>query len=210
MRERNIKRTEITTGLKAMLVTSGLLVGVGIIPVATYAVSNTANTVVNATIASTISITSSGTVNLGITPVTGGSQTTASDTVGVSTNNSSGYTLSLKDADATLTLVNGSNTIANSSNTYASPAILANNTWGYRVDSATIGGFGAGPTTATANQTSNSATFSGIHSTDDIIKQTTTTTSGDNTLVWYSAKADTSKPNGTYTDTVTYTATTNP
>ena len=180
------------------------------VPTAVYAATNTADTIINANIASTISLLNTGTVNLPVTPVSGGAQTTASDTVLVSTNNTSGYTLSLKDSDATTALTKDSDTIPASSNTYASPAVLANNTWGYRVDDSAIGGFGAGPTTASTDQTTNAALFSGIHTTDDTIKSTTTTTAGDTIYVWYSVKADTSNPNGTYTDTVTYTATTNP
>jgi hypothetical protein len=171
--------------------------------------AETANTTVNAVIASVISVSSSSPVTLNITPVSGGAQTTQSDTVTVSTNDADGYTLTLQDGDATTTLVNGGNSINAHSGTQASPTVLANNSWGYRVD--TIGGFGAGPGAASTNQASNSLTFAGVPASGspNTIKTTGTTASGDTTTVWYSAKADTTKVAGTYSDTVTYTATTN-
>lgn len=181
----------------------------GVLASATFAVSSTANTTVNATIASTISISSSGTVNLAITPTASGSATSASDTVSVSTNDSSGYTLQLADADTNTNLVNGANNIPASSGTFASPATLADNTWGYRVDGA--GNFGSGTTTAQSNAASLNGTWAGVPSSSSpaTLKATATTASGSTTTVWYGAMANTSMPNGTYTDTVTYTATGN-
>jgi hypothetical protein len=178
-------------------------------PLAAGAATDTASTTVNAVLGSTISISSTSPVNLNITPVSGGAQTTASDTVSVSTNNAGGYFLTLEDGDATTNLVNGGNNITAHAGTQASPTALANNTWGYRVD--TVGGFGAGPTSGSSNQTTNSSTFAGVPASGspNTLKTTGTTASGDTTTVWYSAKADTTKPNGTYADTVTYTATTN-
>ena len=189
------------------------VVGVALAPVAASAATATANTTINAVIASVISITTSGTVTLNITPVSGGAQTSASDTVTVSTNNATGYNLKIKDSDATLTLTNGANTIAASSNTFATGGVLANNTWGWAVANTTTGiganGFDASYSTFT-DQTSHASKWAGITATDQQFKNTSTTASGDTTTVWYSAKADTTKPNGTYTDTVVYTATTNP
>ena len=194
------------------LVISGAAVSLGasslLVPAA-YAVSQTANTVINANIGVTVSISTSGTVNLAITPTSGGSATSASDTVSVSTNDSAGYTLELSSSSAQVTLTNGGNSIAASSGTQTSPVTLANNTWGYRVDG--VGGFGSGPTSAQTNQASLSGTWAGIPASGspNTLKTTATTASGDTTTVWYGAKADTTKPNGTYTDTVTYTATGN-
>ncbi len=189
------------------------VVGVVLTPVAASAVAASANTTINAVIGSTISITTSGTVTLNIVPVSGGAQTSASDTVTVNTNNATGYELAVKDSDATLTLASGGNSIAASSNTFAAGAALANNTWGWAVPDTTTGiGANNFDTTYSAftDQTSHASTWTGITATDQIFKDTATTATNDVTTVWYSAKADTSKPNGTYTDTVTYTATTNP
>lgn len=200
--------------LKSVII-SGAAVSVGatglLVPTA-FAASQSANTVINATIGSTISISTSGTVTLAITPTGSGSATSASDTVSVSTNNSTGYKLTLIDADTNTNLVNGGNNIAASTGTFASPiATLANNSWGYRVDNA--GTFGAGPTSAQTNQASLTGKYAGVvasSGTADTLKTTATTASADTTTVWYGAMADTTKPNGTYTDTVVYTATTNP
>ena len=127
---------------------------------AVFAASNSSNTVINAAIGSTISISTSGTVTLNITPTASGSATSASDTVSVSTNNATGYTLQLADADATVTLTNGGNTIAAASGTFAAPAALGVNTWGYRIDGA--GTFGAGPTSAQSNVASLSGTWAAV------------------------------------------------
>jgi hypothetical protein len=179
-----------------------------ITPAAVLAATASANTTVDAVIASVISISTSGSVTLNITPVSGGSQTSASDTVTVSTNNSAGYALTLADSDATTTLANGGNTITAHAGTQGTPTALANNTWGYAV--ATVGGFDASYSTL-SNVTSSTSKWAGVPATGapNTLKTTAVTASGDTTTVWYSAKADTTKPNGTYTDTVTYTATTN-
>ncbi|MEO5691298.1 MAG: hypothetical protein ABIQ64_03880 [Candidatus Saccharimonadales bacterium] len=202
-----------TTSSLSSLAALVAVVGVALAPVMASAATNSANTTVNAVLGSTISITTSGTVNLNITPVSGGSQTSASDTVTVNTNNATGYTLAVKDADANLNLVNGANNIAASSNTFAGGGTLANNTWGWAVPTATTG-IGSNSFDASYSVITNAATSStnwaGMTASDQQFKNTTTVATNDVTTVWYSAKADTSKPNGTYADIVTYTATTNP
>jgi len=170
----------------------------------------TTNTTINSAISSVISVfTSNGTVTVNVTPTGAGAQTIASDTLTVSTNNSAGYTLQIADSDATTTLVSGGNNIAASSGTQASPAVQAVNTWGYRVDG--VGGFGAGPTSAQNSAAIGARTFAGIpaNSSPNTIKTTATTASNDTTTVWYGVAANTSQPTGTYSDTVTYTATAN-
>ncbi len=186
-----------------------IMVAIVAVPLSVQAATDNEPTTINAVIASTISVTTSGTVNLNVTPVSGGAQTSASDTVTVATNNATGYTLTLANSDTTLTLVNGANTIAAHTGTQAASTVLANNSWGYHVDG--IGNFGSGGAVET-NVTSSAIKYAGVPSSasPNTIKTTATTASGDVTSVWYAVKADTTKPNGTYTDTVTYTATTNP
>ena len=140
--------------------------------------------------------------------MSGGSQTSASDSLSVSTNNTSGYNLTLANNDTTTSLQSGANTIGAHSGTHASPTALANNSWGYAIPG---GNFDASYSALT-NVTSSSTKWAGVPSSSspNTLKTTASTASGDSTTVWYSVKADTTKPNGTYTDTVTYTATTNP
>jgi hypothetical protein len=178
------------------------------VPFAGYAATTSQSTTINASIASVISMTTSGTVSISITPVSGGSQTSASDTVTVNSNNSAGYVLTLANADTTLTLANGGNTIAAHAGTQGTPTALANNSWGYAVGG--LGTFDASYSTIT-NATSSSTKWAGVPSSSspNTLKTTAAVATNDTTTVWYSVKADTSKPNGTYTDTVTYTATTN-
>lgn len=183
----------------------------GVVAVPTAAGAATTSTTINSAISSVISVfTSNGTVTANVTPTGAGAQTIASDTLTVSTNNTLGYTLQIADSDATTTMVSGSNTIAASSGTQASPVAQSVNTWGYRVDG--VGGFGAGPTSG-----QNSAAISGTikfagmpaNSSPNTIKTTSSTASNDTTTVWYGVAADTSQPTGTYSDTITYTATAN-
>lgn len=182
-------------------------IAVAVTPVVASAA--TANTTINATVASVISITTSSTVALGITPDGDGQSSSASDTVTVNTNDADGYVLTLADSDATTTLANGGNNLTAHAGTQASPTTLANNTWGYRVVS--VGGFGAGATSAETNVDTLALTWAGVPATGspNTLKTTATTAVNDTTTVWYGAKADTSKPAGVYTGTVTYTATAN-
>lgn len=182
------------------------VVGLLIAPAVAGAI--TASTNIDAVISSTISMSTSGTVTLNVTPVSGGSQSTQTDTVTVSTNNSIGYLLTLADSDATTTLVKGSDTLAAHTATQASPGALANNSWGYRVSG--IGGFTTTNPTP-GNNISDSTLYAGMPASGsaNTIKSTSTTASNDTTTVYYSVKADSTKPNGTYADVVTYTATVN-
>lgn len=172
-------------------------------------IQDSGNTTINTTLNSVISMTTSGTVTLGVTPAGGARLSSGSDTVSVSTNNSTGFNLTLSNQDTTTTLVNGGNTIAAHAGTQASPTSLVANRWGYRVDG--VGGFGAGPTSSETNAASSSYTWAGVPSSvsPNQLKNTNTTASNNTTTVWYVVMVDESVPNGTYSDTVTYTAVTN-
>jgi hypothetical protein len=170
----------------------------------------TASSTISSQISSVISLlTTSGTVNVDVTPTAGGAQTIASDTVTVSTSDTAGYTLTIAETNASTDLVSGSDTIPHSSGSQASPATMSVNTWGYRVDG--IGGFGAGPTSGQSSASIGSVTFAAVPATasPNTIKTTSGTATNDTTTVWYGVAADTSQPSGTYTNSVTYTATAN-
>jgi hypothetical protein len=173
--------------------------------------ASAATTTVSSAVSSVITLfTTSGTVNLAVTPTAGGVQTINNDVITVSTNDAAGYTLQLAETGAGTTLTSGSNNIAASTGTQTVPIVEANNTWGYRVDG--IGGFGAGPTTAATNAAiSGSIKFAGVPATasPNTIKTTATTASNDTTNVWYGVALTTATPSGTYTNSVTYTATAN-
>lgn len=192
--------------LVASAISGVLIIGA---PIAASAASDTATTTINATVGSVISISSGPTVAISLTPTPGGVVTSASNTVTVSTNNTTGYTLTLANSDATRNLVSGGNTITPHAGTQASPTALATNTWGYRVVG--VGGFGAAAYSAETNNGSSSSTWAGVPAAGsaNTLKTTAATASGDTTTVWYGVKADSTKPGGSYTDTVTYTAITN-
>ena len=185
------------------------IVGVIASPIIASAATQSSNTTINATVGSVISVSTGGTVAISLTPTAGGVVSSASDTVTVNTNNATGYTLTLADADATTSLASGGNTISAHTGTQASPTALASNRWGYRI--VNVGGFGASAYSAETNNTSSSSTWAGVPATGaaNTIKTTATTASGDTTTVWYGVKATSAQPSGTYSDTVTYTATTN-
>lgn len=170
----------------------------------------TTPTVVSSDIGSVISLlSSSGTVHIDATPNASGVQTIASDTVTVSTNDASGYTLKLGETAAASALTSGGNSIASIGATAASPIALTVGTWGYRVDN--VAGFGVGPTSAVSNVAIGSLQFASIPvtATPDTLKTTATTATNDVTTVWYGVAVNTSTPSGAYTNSVTYTATAN-
>jgi hypothetical protein len=171
----------------------------------------TASTTISSVISPVISLfTTSGTVNANVTPTGSGAQTIASDTVTVSTNDSSGYTLVLGETSSSTDLVSGSDTIPHSSGSQGTPVAMAVNTWGYRVDG--VGGFGAGPTSGQSSAAiSGSIKFAAVPATGspNTLKTTSGVAASDTTTVWYGVAANTSQPSGTYTNSVTYTATAN-
>ena len=182
---------------------SSAILGLALLPLGeTYAVG--ANTTINATIASVISIsnvatsTTSNTISLNLAPTAAGSDTqTANDVVSVSTNNATGYnlTLSMASSASNNSLISGANSIGATSGSFAAPAVLATNSWGYRVDS--VGSFGTG------TQTFAFVPFGSA----DTIKTVNTPASADKTTITYGIKVDATKPTGTYSNQVTYTAT---
>ena len=178
-------------------------------PIVASAVSQSSSTTVSAVVSAVISISTGGTVSIALTPTAGGVVSSSSDTVTVSTNRTTGYNLTVADADATTTLVSGSNTFTAHTGTFGSPTTLAAGSWGYRVVGA--GGFGGTAYSAETNNGSSSSTWAGMPASGSpvTLKTTSSPATNDTTTVWYGAKADTSQPDGTYTDTVTYTATTN-
>jgi hypothetical protein len=189
---------------------SGVLAIFSLVFIPAIASAQTTTTVVSSTLSPVISLlTSNGTVNVNAIPTSGGVQTIASDTVTVSTNDSAGYTLKLGETGVATALTNGGNTIPASSGTQSSPVAEAVNTWGYRVDGA--GGFGSGPTSGASNQAISGTTFAAVAASGapNTIATTSTTASNATTTVWYGLAVNTTTPNGTYTNSVTYTATAN-
>lgn len=176
-------------------------------PAIVSAASTTANTTITATLASTISMTTSTNVAIGLTPTSGGVVSSASDTVSVSTNNTTGYALTMSDADATTTLTSGANTIAAHNGTYGTPTVLAGNSWGYAV----AGGNFSVSYSAETNNASSTTKWAGVPASGSPqqLKTTASTATNDQTTVWYGVRATSAQAAGAYVDTVTYTATTN-
>lgn len=177
---------------------------------AVVSASSTTTTTVSSNISSVISLLSSnGTVNVNVTPTGSGAQTIASDTVTVSTNDSSGYTLQLAETTGTSTLTSGGNTIPGSAGSQGTPIAMVVNTWGYRVDG--VGGFGAGPTSGQSSAAIGAIKFAAVPATasPNTLKTTAGVATNDTTTIWYGVAANTSQATGTYTNSVTYTVTAN-
>ena len=157
-----------------------------------------------------LSLTSSSTVGLDVTPSGAGKCTVHSDSVTATTDNTTGFSLTATTSTTNTNMVSGANTIAASSGTPASPITLINNTWGYRVDSAIIGTFGTGPTSGQDSQDAPAVTFAGMPASNGtpatLRNYTTTASAGISTPVWYGICASTSKPTGNYTVDILYTA----
>jgi len=192
----------VLTGINAAAVT---------LPMLASADTQTTNTDVNLTVNPVIISYSSGpTVTLGaITPDATGKQSTNSDTVTADTNDTAGFTVTLKETSATVTdMVSGANTIATGAGTPAAPATLPNNSWGWRVDS--LASFGAGPGAVISNAAPSSIIYAGIPvNASPFTIKTTAATGSASATVWYSARVDSTQAIGTYSTTVTYTITTN-
>lgn len=200
------------TSLHAKIAGSGILAVslVALTSLSLPAFADATSTTVSSAVGATISLLSSnGTVNINTTPTASGVQTTASDTVTVSANDSAGYTLKINETAASSTLTSGSNTIAATTGTPAAPVALTANKWGYRVDG--VGSFGAGPTAAISSAAIGTVTYAAVPATASpyTLKTTASTATNDTTTVWYSVATNTSQPSGTYTNSVTYTATAN-
>ena len=183
-------------------------------PVVAAAASDTDNVTINASVGSTISMTTNGTVAISLTPTSGGVVSSQSDTVTINTNATTGYTLTLADADANTNLVSGGNNIPKHTGTFNGSSALGVNTWGYAIATGTSGAptndFDASYSAETNNGSSTSK-WAGMPASGSPqnLRVTSSTATNEVTTVWYGVKVDTSKPNGTYSDTVTYTATTN-
>jgi hypothetical protein len=158
-----------------------------------------------------ISLADNGNVSLNVTPTLAGSCTIQSDSASVLTDDANGYTLTLTASTTNTSLVNGGHTIPAVGGDRTTPVALAKNTWGYRVDS--VGGFGAGPTTAKSNVAMSSTNFAAVQPSNlagDIIASTASQADpAVSTTVWYGVCADTTVPSGSYSTQVMYTAVVN-
>ena len=115
-------------------------------------------------------------------------------TITVYTNNASGYTLNVKDADATLALTKVGSTETIPALTADGDITPGTAAWGYKIDTAATEGVG----------------YKAIKATDAQVKTRATKTSGgEQTKVYYGVATASDQATGTYTDTIVYTATTN-
>lgn len=131
-----------------------------------------------------LSISTSGNINIPITPASGGLLATGAGTVTVTSTDVSGYKLYIRSLNDT-NMTNGATLLPSSLN--ATPASLAINTWGYNTDG--------------------SNNFAGITNSDTLIRSVgAPASSGSVTTITYGINLDLTKPAGNYTTTVVYTA----
>lgn len=174
------------------------ILGLAVLPLSgVFAADQSTNVTINATVAEIIGTTISsdpdkdGAGTLDIGNVVPGTLKTATDNINIVTNAAGGYTLAVRDADATTALTHtsgsGTGTIAASAGTFASPIALANNTWGLSI---------------------NGTSYFGITASDVVIASTVAPTEGHATTITYGVLVDSSKASGLYTDNIIYTITT--
>lgn len=131
-----------------------------------------------------LSISTSGDINISITPDLNGVTATGVSTVTVASTDVKGYKLYIKSVDDTN--MNNLGALLPSSNNVI-PASLAMNTWGYNLDS--------------------SNNFTGITLSDVLIKSSIAAVpTGEDTVITYGIKLDFAKPAGIYVADVIYTA----
>ncbi len=131
-----------------------------------------------------IALSTTGNVNMQVTPTEAGTLVTATNTVTVTSTDVVGYKLYISSLTSS-NMVNGPSTISASSNVTA--AALASNTWGYNTDA--------------------SSNFIGSTTTDTLIKTANGPyTAGDPTTVTYGLNVNHAKAAGKYTTAIVYTA----
>lgn len=196
---------------KIIKYTSIVLTSAAIVALPVFSASaETSNTVITATIGSTISVQSTSNVALNINPTaTQAKASSGKATVTVSTNNATGYNLKIGMNGADRNLNKASDNITAHAGTLAAPTALANNTWGYRVEN--VGGFNAGNITPENNVNDLAGTFAGVpaQNAEEEIKNHNAAVQSNTTDVLFGAKVDATKPSGAYTGTVVFTATAN-
>lgn len=131
-----------------------------------------------------LSISAQTNVGLSLNPAASGTLATSTGTVTVYSTDVVGFRLYVRSIGST-NLLQGAQTIAASAN--VTPASLAVNTWGFNIDA--------------------SANFRGVQLTDILLKDMTGPyASGDVTTVTYGLYLDRSKPAGSYSTNVMYSA----
>lgn len=155
-----------------------------------------------------LELNSTSTVAIDLLPTPQSRTSSASHTVTTTTNAPNGYNLSVSMAGADRSLSQDGQTILATSGSLANPTPLELNSWGFRV--AGIGGFGSGGSLET-NVATSAYTWAGMPASTSpaTIKTTSSPAQDDTTTVWYGIRADTQKPSGTYSGTITYTAVSN-
>ena len=135
---------------------------------------------------------------LSVLPTLDGTLSTGEVTVNLSTNNYTGYTLSMSATtdNTALTHTNGTNSINSTSSSVSAPTALSNNTWGWY------------PSSLATNPGGSNYQFAAIPSLSSAytIKSTDAMSTNDETTVSFSVLADTSIPAGDYINTITFTA----
>ena len=148
-----------------------------------------------------LTLTSGGSTSVNVIPTPGGRCTVQSDTVSVLTDNTTGYNLTATTSTTNNNMAGSVDSISASSGTVASPATLAMNTWGYRVDN--LSGFGAGPTSSQNSGSVPSVTFAGVPASNQtptaVASSAAAANPAVNTTVWYGLCADSSLRADTYT-----------
>ena len=188
-----LKNSKLKTAIAVSVVGLGLIAFPGI----ALAAQDTGITTVNVNVGSQITLTN-GSTTVNINPVLG-TTGSAVQALSVTTNNTTGYQLTIEMNSLNRSLMNGANAITASTNPVSptpTPGALQNDTWGFN--------YGTTSTAAT--------TFMGIPAQGSPFTIATSNVTANNvaTYVTFGALPTVSLPSGTYTGSVLYTAVTNP
>lgn len=197
----------MTKAITKVIAGLGIVAGLGVaaLPLSSYAASEeSSNVTVNVTINDTIGTVSPDCAN---SSGEGAAGTSINSSCGISGSSNAGISILIKDADSTLNLVSGSNTIApiggvltdaNFAFTNIANINAGNGGWGYAVASSDAG------ITVTSGYTD----YNPITATDVKVAGTTAASTVSNTSINFRAVTPASQAPGTYTDTVVVTVTT--
>ena len=158
------------------------------------------NVVVNAEIQSVLAITAPSNLDLNIMPSSTGALTSGEVEVNVTSNNATGYTLSMSAStdNTALTNTETSDTINSTTNASESPNTLSANTWGWY------------PSSLSTNPGSSTGNYQFIAipavSSAATVKTTAAPSTNDISTVSFGVSVDTSIPAGTYANTVVFSA----
>ena len=159
----------------------------------------------------TITLTMNDTLSLDITSTPDGAFASTTDNLSITSDAPNGYQLYISMSGTDTNLVNStddSNYYSPTSGTFASPAVLSMNSWGYAIPSGTTGAPDSIAFDSSYDSATSSSTFAAVPALADaqLLQQTSEPNTTANTVdITYAVQSNTAQAAGAYTGTITYT-----